>query len=235
MKVVAYCQYGSFAEVIRATGPIAKMNPFRFSTKYQDDETDLLYYGYRYYNASAGRWLTRDPFGESAGPGVYPLASCNPINNFDVLGLCEGGGGGDPEGCKCTEIKITFNPKRNGDEFKWGFTRDPLTGQGRYKLGNNIKVSLEFQGDDTKCEFHQDESGAQSASGHDDSSPLEIPITKQPGNDNIIDLVKYSYPANPTQPSSTERYYWDELGYPDKTGSLTQIGYAEMQINGTFF
>ena len=38
--------YGPFGEVLRATGPMAKVNPFRFSTKYQDDETDLLYYGY---------------------------------------------------------------------------------------------------------------------------------------------------------------------------------------------
>jgi RHS repeat-associated protein len=40
---------------------MAKANPFRFSTKYQDDETDLFYYGYRYYSASTGRWISRDP------------------------------------------------------------------------------------------------------------------------------------------------------------------------------
>jgi RHS repeat-associated protein len=56
-------EYGPFGEVIRATGPMAKANPVRFSTKYQDDETDLLYYGYRYYNASTGRWLNRDFIG----------------------------------------------------------------------------------------------------------------------------------------------------------------------------
>jgi RHS repeat-associated protein len=44
---------------------MAKANPFRFSTKYQDEETDLLYYGYRYYNASTGRWITRDPLTEA--------------------------------------------------------------------------------------------------------------------------------------------------------------------------
>ena len=44
---------------------MAKANPFRFSTKYQDDETDLLYYGYRYYNASTGRWISRDPLEEA--------------------------------------------------------------------------------------------------------------------------------------------------------------------------
>ena len=58
------CFEGPFGEVIRATGPMAKANPFRFSTKYQDDETDLLYYGYRYYNASTGRWMSRDPIQE---------------------------------------------------------------------------------------------------------------------------------------------------------------------------
>src|SRR6266403_1857079 len=58
---------GPFGELLRATGPMAKVSPFRFSTKYQDDETDLLYYGYRYYNASTGRWISRDPVGESGG------------------------------------------------------------------------------------------------------------------------------------------------------------------------
>jgi hypothetical protein len=52
---------------------MAKANPFRFSTKYQDDETDLLYYGHRYYGASAGRWLSYDPINgllARAVPGV---------------------------------------------------------------------------------------------------------------------------------------------------------------------
>jgi len=50
---------------------MAKPNPFRFSTKYQDDETDLLYYGHRYYNASTGRWPNRDPIEEQGGLNVY--------------------------------------------------------------------------------------------------------------------------------------------------------------------
>jgi hypothetical protein len=39
-------EYGPFGEVLRASGPMARANPFRFSTKYQDDESDQLYYGY---------------------------------------------------------------------------------------------------------------------------------------------------------------------------------------------
>jgi hypothetical protein len=35
-------EYGPFGETIRLTGLLAKNNPIRFSTKYQDDESDLL-------------------------------------------------------------------------------------------------------------------------------------------------------------------------------------------------
>ena len=57
-------KYGPFGEVIRNTGAMAKANPFRFSAKYQDDESDLLYYGHRFYKASTGDWLSRDPVDE---------------------------------------------------------------------------------------------------------------------------------------------------------------------------
>ncbi|MDR3412986.1 MAG: RHS repeat-associated core domain-containing protein, partial [Formivibrio sp.] len=70
--MLASYEYGPFGEVIRQTGPMAKANPFRFSTKYQDDESDLLYYGYRYYKASTGTWLSRDPLGE---PGFELVAN----------------------------------------------------------------------------------------------------------------------------------------------------------------
>ena len=63
-NILAQYEYGPFGEVIRATGPMAKANPFRFSTKYQDDETDLLYYGGRYLKTTTGGWLSRDPIDE---------------------------------------------------------------------------------------------------------------------------------------------------------------------------
>jgi RHS repeat-associated protein len=57
-------EYGPFGEPIRGEGAVAEANPFRFSTKFTDHETDLLYYGYRFYNASMGRWPSRDPIGD---------------------------------------------------------------------------------------------------------------------------------------------------------------------------
>jgi RHS repeat-associated protein len=87
--VAAQYEYGPFGELLRATGPIAKANPFRFSTKYQDDETDLLYYSYRYYNASTGRWLSRDPFAENGGLNLYGFVYDDPMGFIDSWGLYE--------------------------------------------------------------------------------------------------------------------------------------------------
>jgi RHS repeat-associated protein len=81
-------EYGPFGELIRASGTQAA-SPFRFSSKYQDAETELLYYGYRYYNSSTGRWLTRDPIGERAELCLYGFVSNNPLNTYDTLGLFE--------------------------------------------------------------------------------------------------------------------------------------------------
>lgn len=45
--------------------------PFRFSTKRYDEDTGLSYYGYRFYSASLGRWMIRDPLGEAGGMNLY--------------------------------------------------------------------------------------------------------------------------------------------------------------------
>jgi RHS repeat-associated protein len=83
----AACENGPFGELLSSTGPMAKANPLRFSTKYEDDETDLVYYGYRYYNASTGRWLTRDPAGERGGKALYAFVRNRPSSLIDRLGL----------------------------------------------------------------------------------------------------------------------------------------------------
>ncbi len=73
---------------------MAKANPFKFSTKYQDDETELFYYGYRYYSSSRGRWLTRDPIGEIDQPNLCGFVYNDPANYFDDTG--ESGRGAPP-------------------------------------------------------------------------------------------------------------------------------------------
>jgi RHS repeat-associated protein len=91
--VAATYEYGPFGEPLRATGPAATANPFRFSTKYTDVETGLLYYGLRYYNPSTGRWLSRDPINERGGINLYGMIGNDAVNGVDFLGLRGNPGG----------------------------------------------------------------------------------------------------------------------------------------------
>ena len=80
-------EYGPFGEPIRSSGAISKTNPYRFSTKYQDNETDLLYYGYRYYCQSTGKWINRDTSGETGGLGLYLNSRNNLVDSLDLFGI----------------------------------------------------------------------------------------------------------------------------------------------------
>jgi RHS repeat-associated protein len=80
-------EYGPFGEPLSATGTYATANPCRFSTKFTDDETGLLYYGYRYYFPAWGRWASRDPIGEQGGFNVFAFAVNDPVDHTDWVGL----------------------------------------------------------------------------------------------------------------------------------------------------
>ena len=54
----------SYGVPLMASGDCAYDNPFGFSTKYEDGESALVYYGFRYYAPGVGRWTSRDPIGE---------------------------------------------------------------------------------------------------------------------------------------------------------------------------
>ena len=68
------------------SGPYADDNPFRFSTKYFDDETGLGYWGYRHYSPRMGRWISRDPSEEADGPDLYCFVLNSPTRSVDSDG-----------------------------------------------------------------------------------------------------------------------------------------------------
>ena len=130
-SVAARYEYGPFGELIRATGPMAKVNPFRFSTKHQDEETGLVYYGYRYYDPGTGRWVSRDPIAELGGLNLYGFALNDPVDYVDKLGMtclscnavpaqgpdADAGGGGAGHACKTGTLTFTTSqPKAIGSE-----------------------------------------------------------------------------------------------------------------------
>lgn len=78
--------YGPFGEPLSATGNGATL-PFAFSTKYRDSETELYYYGFRYYSSGTGRWLGRDPIEENGGMNLNGFLNNDGVNLYDILGL----------------------------------------------------------------------------------------------------------------------------------------------------
>lgn len=102
----AIYEYDAFGQTIRAEGTYAAANPFRFSTKFTDTETGLVYYGLRYYSPSLGRFVNRDPIEEQGGLNLYAFVRNNSLNAWDYLGM--DAGKVDPDTLKNTEDKIRF-------------------------------------------------------------------------------------------------------------------------------
>ena len=88
--VVASYAYDAFGRTIAATGPLADVFPHRFSTKYHDAETGLVYYGYRFYSPSLMRWLSRDPLEEEGGLNLYAFCGNAAVDRVDPHGLAVG-------------------------------------------------------------------------------------------------------------------------------------------------
>ncbi|MEO8353107.1 MAG: RHS repeat-associated core domain-containing protein [Chthoniobacteraceae bacterium] len=200
---------GPFGEPLRATGPTAKANPFRFSTKYQDNETGLLYYGYRYYQATTGRWINRDPIEERGGVNLYGFLENSSLGRIDALGLfmedillsdmfCP---------CKCSGVTWTFNP--GGKTFQYGIT----AGNG---FGNDIKIEWTVEGNPKRCNYHHNEKGFQVIN--------RVPPTKGPHNGGFVQGKENAVQGGITYKGNTATYT-DFLGYygDDRKGMTSPL------------
>lgn len=96
--VAAVYDYDAFGRTVKTTGPYADQNPVGFSEQYTDSATALIYYGYRYYNPQAGRWVNRDPIEEQGGKNLYAMVNNDLIDFFDPNGLQPASG---KKGCPC--------------------------------------------------------------------------------------------------------------------------------------
>ena len=90
--IAAHYEYDAFGNVIFSSGTSAASFQHRFSTKPQDAESGLYYYGYRYYDPVMGRWPSRDPIGERGGVNLYGFIGNASIYYIDILGLEAGEG-----------------------------------------------------------------------------------------------------------------------------------------------
>ena len=77
--------YDSYGNVTSSSGTLT--NAFRFNGHEFDSETQLNFYRARYYDESAGRFISEDPFGFSGGNDFYVYVDNSPTNLIDPLGL----------------------------------------------------------------------------------------------------------------------------------------------------
>jgi RHS repeat-associated protein len=82
-----YYPYGSSSyESVRRNLEVSPKR-YRYMGKERDDETDLYYYGARYYAAWLGRWTIPDPAGLVDGSNSYTYVRNNPVRLTDANGL----------------------------------------------------------------------------------------------------------------------------------------------------
>ncbi|MES2997142.1 MAG: RHS repeat-associated core domain-containing protein, partial [Verrucomicrobiota bacterium] len=85
---LAAWQRGPFGEPLEKRGNTS-LCAFGFATHFTDEETGLVYFGHRYYSPTTGRWLSREPLGETESFNLFDYCHGDPVNKVDVVGLFE--------------------------------------------------------------------------------------------------------------------------------------------------
>jgi RHS repeat-associated protein len=85
-KRLGELDYGPYGETVKTTGQVTD---YRYAGMFHLPETGLYLTHYRLYDPNAGRWLNRDPIGETGGLNLYGYVGENPVNRVDLLGLSE--------------------------------------------------------------------------------------------------------------------------------------------------
>ena len=87
--------FDSFGKQTASSGSLT--NTFQYTARESDPETTLYYYRARYYDPSAGRFLSEDQIGFDSDNDNFYVYSRNDVPNLsDPLGLCPG-----PTPCNC--------------------------------------------------------------------------------------------------------------------------------------
>jgi len=86
-NVAAGYAYDEFGVLHLTAGTLDQ--PFCFATKSYDRITGLSDFGFRFYTAAFGRWVSRDPLGEHPDLNLYAFVHNDPVNRFDPLGLSD--------------------------------------------------------------------------------------------------------------------------------------------------
>src|ERR1700722_960749 len=77
--------YDAYGKTVGSTGTIT--NPFQYTAREFDSETQLYYYRARYYDPKFGRLISEDPSLFVGGQNFYDYVANDPVNLQDPFGL----------------------------------------------------------------------------------------------------------------------------------------------------
>ncbi len=77
--------FDSFGKQTGSSGSV--VNPFQFTGREWDTETNLQFSRARYYDPNTGKFISEDPTGFRAGNNFYQYVFNDPLNSIDPLGL----------------------------------------------------------------------------------------------------------------------------------------------------
>ncbi len=84
IESISYDAYGIPSE------PSVVGNPYLFTGREYEPETNMYYFRARYYNPAIGRFVASDPIGYTGGNNLYSYVQNNPVNLVDPRGLQSG-------------------------------------------------------------------------------------------------------------------------------------------------
>jgi RHS repeat-associated protein len=79
--------YDPYGNALQGTAPLTDFN---YAGMFYNADSGLYFTQFRAYDPLMGRWLSRDPIGETGDPAgnVYVYVGGNPIDRTDPTGLC---------------------------------------------------------------------------------------------------------------------------------------------------
>ena len=105
-----------------------------------------MYYGRRYYDPNTGRWLSRDPIGESGGVNLYGFVGNDGVNEVDWLGFIKRSDGKYDNDMFVTKkpgnrtaVKYEVSTKKSFDNRCWIIEKGPASIEGS-SVGESVMI-----------------------------------------------------------------------------------------------